>query len=325
MSTYLILKDELNQLWKVGVQDNGQLTSELAASGTPMSPIIKDYQGGLTAWQWGILSTSQLTTTNVGLQPSLTYGIPLLSHPSNILWSLVVSASGQFTTFLSNAPTAAFITALTQSLLNDKVGDYWTFDLLLPFLQLAFDDLSQELELNEIPITKEITAVLNLAPLTQVIGFGTMPALPENFIAPISIDERLAGQPNSEWSPMDEVQMPPADIPSTYLNCWWWDGIQINFLGSTSTEDIRLRFTGGLYKPQSQESVVGIRGVENYLAEQTAYYAADSIGNQYTADRSKLKAGIFLEKFIRFQVKNKQGLPVRKLGYRRRAKGFSFR
>lgn len=325
MSTFLILKDEIGQLWQVGVQDNGQLTSQPVSKGTPISPVLKDYQGGLTAWQLGILSTSQLTTTNVAMQPSLTYGIPLLSSPSNLLWSLVVSASGEFTTFLSNAPTAGFITALAQSLLNDAAGDYWSFNLLLPFLQLAFDDLSQELELNEVPITKEITSVLNLAPNTQVIGFGTMPALPENFIEPISIDERLSGQTDADWIPMDEVQMPVTDVPSTYLNCWWWDGIQINLLGSTSTEDIRLRYTGGLYKPQSQSSYIGIRGVENYLAEQTAYYAADSIGNQYTADRSRAKAQIFLEKFIRFQVKNKQGLPVRKLGYRRRAKGFSFR
>jgi hypothetical protein len=325
VSTFLTLKDPTDQLWNVGTDDNGNLTQVKVASGYVQSPIIRDYQTRLVAWQIGIDALGMLTTTNVGMKPSLTTGIPLLSSPANILYSLVVNAIGMLTRVKTSVETAGYVTALAQSILNDKAGDYWTFDLLLPFLQLAFADLTSELELNEAPITRETTVILTIPANTQVIAFGTMPSLPEEFNLPLSLEERLAGQDNTDWLPMNEVQDVPDDIPTELLRYWWYDGEQINFLGSTVDEDIKLKFQANLHVPTTQDEYISVRGISNYLSAQTAFYASASIGNDYTMKVAQSYASTYLERFIRLLTKNKQGLPIRKVGYRRKAKGYNFR
>lgn len=318
MATNIYLKDVNNVIWSVGIDDTGALTTVLAPGKTPSIPILKDYQGGLTAWQLGISIAGALTTTNTNLAPSLTPGIPLLSNPSNVLWSLVVSAAGAYTTIKTASKTAGYITTLAMSLLNDASGLLWNFNLLLPFLQLAFNDLSQALENNQVPITREFSIVVGLPVNTQVIGFGTMPSLPSNFIVPIYLEEKWTNQDDSFWIPMKQVENPVDDIQTNYLVNWWWDGIQLNFLGSTSQEDVKLKYTGGLYVPQASTDAINPTGAENYLANRTAYYAADSIGNSYTANSCDKRASIFLEQFIRFLAKSDQGLPVRRRAYRGR-------
>jgi hypothetical protein len=325
MSTYLTLKDPTGQLWNVGTDDSGNLTQVKVAAGYVQVPVIRDYQTRLTAWEIGIDVLGVLTTTNVVMQPSLTTGIPLLSSPSNILYSLVVNAIGMLTRVKTSVETAGFVTSLAQSLLNDAAGDYWTFTLLLPFLQLAFGDLSDECQLNEIPITRETEVILTAPPNTTVIGLGTMPSLPEEFNIPIGIEERLAGQTDADWIPLVENSDPPDDVQTQLLRYYWWDGMQLNFLGSLSEEDIKLKYVANLHVPTTVDEYISVKGIANYLAAQTAFYAAGSIGFDECVQKAGTYAATYLERFIRLMTKEKQGLPVRKVGYRRRAKGYNFR
>lgn len=325
MSTSLYLQDANKVIWAVSIADNGTITSALAPGNISIVPILKDYQTGLTAWQIGIDITGNLTLTNIVMLPSLTNSISLLSSPSNVLWSLVVTNFGSFQTFPSSAKTASYITTQAQSLLNDAIGDYWNFTLLLPFLQLAFQDLSQALELNQITITEEIEVILNLQPNVQVIGFGTIPSLPSNFIQPVFLWERLSGQINAYWIEMTQVDEPPNDIQTTLLGYWWWDGIQINLLGSTIAEDIKLKFQGGLYIPQITTDYIQPSGSELYLINRTAYYAADSIEWESKANSCAQRAEVALAKFLSIQIQGQASLPVRRRGYRRTARGFNFR
>jgi hypothetical protein len=325
MSTYLTLKDANNQLWNVGTDDNGNLTVIQVVKGYAQSPIIRDYQTRLTAWQIGIDINGQLTTTNVNLQPSLPSGIPLLSSPSNILYSLVVNATGMLTRVKTSVQTAGLVTALAQSILNDAVGDYWNFDLLLPFLQLAFGDMTDQLQLNEVPVTRQTNVILTVPAGTTVIAFGTMPSLPEDFKLPLSVEERLAGQDNTDWIPVRECDDVPDDIVTELLRWYWWDGNQLNFLGSTVDEDIKLKYESNLHVPTTQDEYITVQGCGNYLAAQTAFYASASIGNEFTMKIAQGYATTYLERFIRLMTKEKQGLPVKKVGYRRKAKGFNYR
>lgn len=325
MSTNIILKDTNNILWNIGVLDNGNITSTVVATGTSSIPIFKDYQGGLTAWKLGITIAGAITTTNVGLTPSLSSGIPLLSSPSNILYSLVVSAAGAYTTIKSAAKTAGYIITTAQSLLNDATGLLWNFALMLPFLQLAFQDLSQELEINQVPITRQFTVILQLPIGNTVISFGTVPGLPQNLITPVSLEERLVGQDNTRWIELDERTDPVDAAVGTYLRYWWWDGVQINTLGSLNAEDIKLKYVGGLYIPQASTDYINPAGSELYLIHRTAYHAANSIGFDHCAISAEKNGIISLERFIRFLVQSRQGLPVRRKGYRRSVRGFKFR
>lgn len=321
MPTYLYLQDSSNNVWQVGVNDSGNITTT-QGSGTVSSPIIKDFQSGLTAWQIGIATNGSLTSTSVAMQGGLQNEIPLLSNPSNKLFGLLILANGMIQVTQLQAVTAGGLCTGVQSILNDAAGDYWNFNLLLPFLRLAYEDLSEKVNLNQFRIVRQETTILSIPAQTTVIGFGTFPSLPANLNNPIYLEERWTGQTAMDWTPMEEREFSVDDIPEDYLNFWWWDGYQLNFLGSTVNEDIKLIYSASLWHPESISDLIQPRDAGRFLKHRTAHYAADSIGDQYHATNEMNKSIQALEEFARRWVQTQQGLPVRRIGYRRRAKGF---
>lgn len=323
MATSIYLQDSSTHIWALGINDSGQLTTIPVSSGIVAIPILRDFQTGLTAWQIGVNTSGMLTTTNISLSPSLPSELPLLSNPSNILFGLSISPAGMLIANQIMASTAGSIINTVKSILNDSAGYYWNFNLLLPFLQLAYQDLSQRIQINQIPIIRQEVKILNLPANTTVIALGTNPGLPANLINPIYLEERLSGGDDTDWIPMEQRDSSVDEIADIYLNYWWWDGYQINFVGSTSNEDIKMKYMASLWLPNNQSDYILPRGVERFLEHQTAHYAADSLYDQYKANQELGKATLALEEFIRAQVQSQQGLPVRRIGYRRSVKGFS--
>src|SRR5215203_3919947 len=71
--------------------------------------------------------------------------------------------------------------AQSAALLNDASQSDYTNAILLPYLNIALLELEEVFELNNVPVTNETSAVLNVTAGVSAIGFATTPTtLPLN-------------------------------------------------------------------------------------------------------------------------------------------------
>ncbi len=76
-------------------------------------------------------------------------------------------------------PTPASVMTSAAALLNDTGRVTFTNAVQLPFFDIALNDLQEVFELNNIPVTNQVSGVIG--PITAgdtVVGFNTTPSLP---------------------------------------------------------------------------------------------------------------------------------------------------
>lgn len=166
----------------------------------------------------------------------------------------------------------AFNTART--LLNDDAGQFYTDDVLLPKLVEAFRMLEVKLRVTDGSIMKDdLTVNVN-------IGIIVFPTLPSNIIEPIMLWEKLSGSPDTLFIKMTEYDRLPFVAVGPMLNCWQWDGTNINFVpaGASAIQSVKLLFWGSLAEPIGPTSSLVFINAEYYLGPMTAAIMAGSIG-----------------------------------------------
>lgn len=208
---------------------------------------------------------------------------------------------------------ASAVMALSAVKLNDASQAIWTNGVLLPCLQSAYDELETLLNIAEAPIQKKRSAVI-----TVEIGDVELDEYPADFIEPIKMEERALGS-TELFVPMTETEWDVNTLPGPYLRWWDWRDNKILFLGATTDRDVRLYYTRSLTPLSSASINIEIPQAKNFLAARTAQIAAKDIGNMPTkAEEFEKDVEEAKDKLIRRLVKNKQGLGVRRMGYRGR-------
>jgi hypothetical protein len=102
----------------------------------------------------------------------------------------------------------------SRAILNDVAIDLYTNQVLLPYLKIANDDLSDELVDNGSTVSKEVSQTIPLA------AGGTQPALPNDMIVPIEIYEKDSGQDDSYYRYMEQRPFLPNILPGRELSVW---------------------------------------------------------------------------------------------------------
>ena len=194
--------------------------------------------------------------------------------------------------------------------LNDQGKQIWSDALLIPFLKEAYKDLLLALKLNEIPVIMEKSAAI-----TVNIGATTL-TLPADIVEPVKLKERLFGSSES-FINMSEKAWEPDITQSSTLRYWAWREEVLELVGATTKREVLLFYIKTLTAPTLASSSLGFINAETYLGPKTAVYAASSLGNSTLAGEANRIAEDKLEIIIRYNVKNKQGLPVRRLPYNR--------
>ena len=208
----------------------------------------------------------------------------------------------------------AFTTA--RSLLNDAAGTLWTDTVLLPFLQEAHRELQVRLDLEGIPVIKNISAILSVP--SGNTNLSQLPGFPTNLVKPELLKERKVGQLDRDFIEMNEVSFIPNEQQTDRLRYWSWIGEQITTLGATGATEVLIRYWGGLALPLSGADNLGFLYAENYIGPRTAAIAAGSVGNDTIRTQQGTEADAKLDFVIRMNVKGMQNLPVRRRPYRRR-------
>lgn len=215
---------------------------------------------------------------------------------------------------MPSAITAGEVMDLAGALLNDPSVRIFTYTKQLPYLKMAYDELGQLLEENNVEAINALSTALTITTAMTDIGGNTGPALPSDLILPETLYERLSGS-SSDYIEMKKVDFLPTTVTLTNDLIWWaWQNQVINFSGALTNRQVKIEYLGNtLVAVSSQTSPIYLFNAKNFLAERTAALCADFIGED-TERAQKLNglAGSSLDRVININVKGEQATPVRR-------------
>jgi hypothetical protein len=218
---------------------------------------------------------------------------------------------------------ASVVLARSAVMLNDPTQARFTNTVLLPYLQIAFDDLMLEFQENNVEVTNETSAVItipiNATPGTPVVLTQTSsPAYPADLIDIQKISERLSGTTN-DFLPMTNKEfLPETSVLTNELSWYTWSQQQLSFIGALTVRDILINYVGySLISPVAANTPITLFQSIVYLAPRTAAYAADLIGNNPTRAASCAAAAQrALDSLLSISAKGKQNIATRRRPFR---------
>jgi hypothetical protein len=192
-------------------------------------------------------------------------------------------------------------------LLNDRARTTWTYEVLLPYLQIAWDELLIELENNHLKVTREVSNLINVA------AGATTVTLPNNLVELISVKERTQGS-SENFTDLEEADWPLLNYTSnTTLGYYNWNGETLTVPAATTNRELKLRYVKSLSPISAENSIITLFNSKPYLSYKTAALAADHSGRAPEfATRLEQRAAIALHKMISIKVGAMQSQPVRR-------------
>lgn len=208
------------------------------------------------------------------------------------------------------AITAGEVMQRAASLLNDRNRTMWTYTVLLPYLQQAWEELQIELENNHLPVTKEVSSLITVA------AGATSVTLPSNLILLVGVKERTQGS-SEDFTDLEETDWPLLNYTSTTtLGYYTWLGETLQVPAATTNREVKLHYVRSLSSINDENSIINLINSKPFLALKTAAIAADLSGRAPEIAQSlEVRAGIALHKLVSIKVGALHGMPVRRPGW----------
>lgn len=220
--------------------------------------------------------------------------------------------------------TAGSVMDRSRFFLNDTAASIYSNATLLEPLSQAMDDLREELEDNDISVTSETSAAIEVPAGETNIGGDSGIALPNDLIVPIQCWERISGS-DTQYALMSKRDFLPKygeGTESAYFIYWAYQDQIIKFLPATSDLEIKIDYRSNrMFDAISAESQINLKNAKSFLAFQTAGYAAEFVGeNVNRATNLYSRAQNSLERLLNLDIKNKQNQVSRKRPFMARFK-----
>lgn len=214
------------------------------------------------------------------------------------------------------------IMANSAALLNDQARAVYTNAVQLPYLKMAYDDLRQELEDNNVPVVNRTSEEFTITTAMTDIGGPTGPALPLDLIEPLDCWERTAGT-TSDYLLMDKRQfLPKTQILVPYLQVWAWMDQMVKFIGATNNLNVKLDYIGDpLGAILNENTQIRVYNTGNFLKYRNAALCAEFIGeNPERAESLNNNASRALNTLLSITVKGAQAITTRRRPFRTRGR-----
>lgn len=195
--------------------------------------------------------------------------------------------------------------------LNDPAQSSYTTVKLLPFIKSIYLSLGSDLVKLGAPLIKEVSALQTVAALAVVV-----PAIAD-LVEPIALGERATGSTDL-FTDMDRRDWEPEEKQTEMLRWWVWREQQIQLLGATRSNQVKVKYKKRLAALVDASSVIAIDDVKDYLAARTSEVVSAMNKNVSRAEYCNSKAEYFLEEIKSRYTKQNQGITVRRLPYSRR-------
>jgi len=216
---------------------------------------------------------------------------------------------------------ASTVLAKSATLMNDTARTIYTYTAVLPYLQIAMQELQEHFELNSIPVTQLTSALINVpAGTTQIIYNGVgVPKLPDNMIEPQQLWERQAGI--DPYVPMSRRDYIPHQFEGTLtskFSFYVWENQVIKFLPANQSNDIKIDYIKDIFTPLVDEtSLINVINAASFLEYRTAGLCAEFIErNISSANALNAYAVMALDRATGIGVKSKQTILTRRRPFR---------
>lgn len=203
------------------------------------------------------------------------------------------------------------------ALLNDTQLQIYNYVAQIPYLNIALDELQEECQLNNVPVTNESNTIMTIRAGTEGIGGGNgQPNLPPNFVEPLDLQERVTGNTYA-FIPMSRMDFVPTNqTNSAYLLYWAWNGKSLIFIpgGSTGNVDIQIHYIKSIFKKISLSTdQIDMIGSKTFLEYRTAALCAEFIGeNKTRSDDLNEMAQLALQRTLGITTKGRQAIFTRR-------------
>ena len=203
------------------------------------------------------------------------------------------------------------------ALLNDTQLSIFTYAAQIPYLNIALQELQEELELNNVPVTNKRAAIITITSGIEGIGGGNgKPNLPPGFIEPVELFERTSG---SQYAFIDMKRcdfLPVNQVPTAYLIYWSFNDGAIQFIpgGATGDVDVQIDYVKSIFVPigSSTDQIEYDKGLI-FLTYRNAALCAEFIGeNKTRADDLNVLAGLGLQRALGISTKGRQQMNTRR-------------
>lgn len=218
--------------------------------------------------------------------------------------------------------TAAEVMDRSAALLNDPAKTDYTYLAQLPYLNMAIDELVENLEESNSSPTNQTSAVITVpvgSNMITPIEHATLPHYPIDLVEIQEVGERMAGS-NDSFIPLDKKEFLQSFPPNQSLLFWIWEDqiIKFNPNGALSSRDIQLRYVRqAIVQAASELSVIGTINARSYLSYKTAAFCAMFIGeNETRAGVLEGQAEKAIERLTGINNKGKQQIMTRHRPFR---------
>lgn len=220
----------------------------------------------------------------------------------------------------SVSTTAGDVFLKAAALLNDQAQAVYTNTVQTPYLNIALDELQETFELNNIPVTNKVSAVIQVDAGVVSIGFATTPPLPSDLIEIQYVWQRVRDTnpwvglaPRTDFLPeyMEGVETP-------YFLWWAWIDQHILLQAANGDNDLKLDYIKSVFTPVTSASdILGVINCATFLEYRTAALCAEFIGeNKTRADSLNSGAILALDRSLGISTKGTQSILTRRRPFR---------
>jgi hypothetical protein len=229
-----------------------------------------------------------------------------------------------FGCFGAKMPKPSAIITTVAGLMNDPDQTLYTNDAVLPYFNLALQELQELYELNDIPVTNETSALITIKAGIKRVGFDTIPALPSNLIEIKQLWESQSGL--NQWVPMDKREFLPHYLEDhittiTMFGVWAWEGGRIQLIPATQPNDLKIDYTCSIFNLPILIKDINVNlpftNIETYLEYKTAAICAMFIAeNETRAMALDSSSGTALGRALGIPIKGMQSVVTRRRPFR---------
>lgn len=217
---------------------------------------------------------------------------------------------------------ASTVLAKAATLLNDTARTVYTYTAVLPYLQIAMQELQEHFELNSVQSTQLVSAVIPMLAGQTEIAFNAgplLPELPDDLIEPAQVWERVKNtDPFVPLSRRDYLPHNLEGVLTTRFGFFVWENNTIKFLPCSGDNDIKIDYVKDMFTPLVDEtSLINCINASTFLEYRTAALCAEFIErNQASANSLNIYAIIALDRAVGIGVKGKQTIQTRRRPFR---------
>lgn len=217
---------------------------------------------------------------------------------------------------------ASTVLGKAAALLNDPARTTYTYAALVPYLNMALQELQEYFELHNAAVTDQVSSVINIPTGSTVISYNAVgqPALPNDLIEPLQLWERPEG--DDPFVPMTRKEFLPHFLEGTPISqivYWAWQSNEIRLLPANQDNDIKIDYTRNIFTPAVDESsIINVVNGQTFLEYRTAGLAAEFIErNLGSANSLNMYADLAKDRATGITVKSKQNIMTRRRPFRR--------